>query len=121
MVVAPTQVHGWLALLGMGVLIPAGTVAARAFRDLDPMWFHFHRALGALGWATGVAAIGLGLNMRPMVGVTEELHQIIGLAVLVLICSQITAILLRPGKVSPEVSEPPIKGGSCYFTIWRIL
>ena len=101
----PSQVHGWLALLGMGVLIPAGAAVSSAFRDHDPTWFHLHRALGTLGWASGVAAIGLGLSMRPLVGAVEELHQVIGLAVLVLVCSQVTAILLRPGKVVPS---PPI-------------
>lgn len=39
----PLQAHGWLMVVGWGVLIPLGILTARHAKRWDPLWFHVHR------------------------------------------------------------------------------
>jgi hypothetical protein len=56
----------------LGVLMPLGIMAARFFKDADPMappvkgaspaWFVYHRAIQAVAWAAAVAAFVLAVR-----------------------------------------------------------
>ena len=37
------KAHAWLMTISWGVMIPAGIVVARCFKELDPLWFKLHR------------------------------------------------------------------------------
>ena len=60
------EAHAWIVTIGWGVLVPAGIVMARSFKDAGsqalkpPLWFHVHRAVMSLGFVLGCVGVGLG-------------------------------------------------------------
>ena len=93
-------------------MLPAAAVAGAVMRDAGPAWFLLHRVLGCLGFATGAAAVGLGLAMRPVAGPKEQVHQAFGLAVVALVALQLSSLLLRPAPVRPRA--PPHRRSMLY-------
>ena len=53
--------HGVLAVVGWGVLVPAGVALARFFKHLDPFWYHHN--VGRAAVALCVANIFYGLSL----------------------------------------------------------
>ncbi|PRW60222.1 Ferric-chelate reductase 1 [Chlorella sorokiniana] len=93
--------HGWLAAIGWGVLVPAGIVMARSFKDLDRTWFHLHRILQTLGFVMGTVALGLGFAMAGGWEAKDSkyaVHRNLGMACTVLGALQFSAIVWRPAK-----------------------
>lgn len=92
--------HAWLAAIGWGVLVPAGIVMARSFKDArPPLWFHLHRALQTLGFVLGTVALGLGFALvGGWSADTDKLavHRNLGVACTALGATQFTAIVFRP-------------------------
>jgi len=89
-------VHGWLAAVGLGLGLPLAAACARTLKQFPNGWFHAHRAIALVAYLCGVAAIGIGLYMRPMVGAAEKTHEVMGLIALGLGFLQTTAIAARP-------------------------
>ncbi|KAL3141585.1 hypothetical protein ABBQ32_004827 [Trebouxia sp. C0010 RCD-2024] len=77
-----SEVHGILMVTGFGILIPIGVLVARTLKPLDPLWFHLHRTIQALGLCLGLAGFGLGLHLGDQGGGQAEYdHKAIGYAV----------------------------------------
>lgn len=96
------RTHGAMNMLAWGILAPVGVMSARYFKKWDPTWFYSHVLIQILAFALGVAAIILGIVLEGVLNVGDTItrHKIIGIAVLVLGCLQVTAILARPEKGS---------------------
>ncbi|XP_073002963.1 cytochrome b561 and DOMON domain-containing protein At3g07570-like [Typha latifolia] len=92
--------HGLLALLGWGVLMPLGVMAARYFKQHDPQWFYSHISLQGIGFALGLAGIILGFGLDDD-GIDDvDAHKALGIAILVFGSLQVLAFLARPDKTS---------------------
>ncbi|KAI3429584.1 hypothetical protein D9Q98_005670 [Chlorella vulgaris] len=93
--------HSWLAAIGWGVLIPAGIVMARSFKDAaPPLWFHLHRGLQTLGFVMGTISLGLGFMLVDSEWTAQDhehaVHRNLGVACTVLGFTQFSALVLRP-------------------------
>ncbi|KAI3429585.1 hypothetical protein D9Q98_005671 [Chlorella vulgaris] len=92
--------HSWLAAIGWGVLIPAGIVMARSFKEADPLWFHLHRGMQVLGFVMGTISVGLGFLAVHGKWAAESpqhaVHRNLGVACTVLGFTQFSALVLRP-------------------------
>ncbi|CAL5026672.1 unnamed protein product [Urochloa decumbens] len=92
--------HGLLGMMGWGVLMPIGMIAARYFRQLDPFWFYGHMAIQVCGFAIGIAAIVLGFRLNEDGLKNVDVHKALGIAILAMASLQVMAILARPDKTS---------------------
>ncbi|KAG2602540.1 cytochrome b561 and DOMON domain-containing protein At3g07570-like [Panicum virgatum] len=90
--------HGVLAVVGWGVLVPAGVALARFFKRLDPFWFYAHVAAQGLGCVVGVVAVVAGFKLDDADEGRFAAHKAIGIAVVVGAVLQATALLARPAK-----------------------
>ncbi|RLN05022.1 hypothetical protein C2845_PM13G16020 [Panicum miliaceum] len=89
--------HGVLAVVGWGVLVPAGVALARFFKRLDPFWFYAHVAAQGLGSVVGVLAVVAGFRLDDDEGPVAA-HKAIGVVVVVGAALQAMALLARPAK-----------------------
>lgn len=96
----PERMHGLLAMMGWGVLMPVGMMAARYFRRLDPYWFYSHMAIQAAGFAVGIASIVLGFRLNENGLKNVDVHKALGIAILAMASLQVMALLARPDKTS---------------------
>lgn len=94
------KTHGILVMVGWGILMVMGVMAARYMRQWDPMWFYCHTAIQSLGFLLGVAGVICGLVLSNRVSTNVDKHKTIGIIVLVLGCLQVIAFLARPSKES---------------------
>lgn len=94
------NVHGVLNVVSWGILMPLGAVIARylkVFKSANPAWFYLHVACQTSAYAVGVAGWGTGLKLgSDSVGITQNLHRRIGIALFCLGTLQVFALLLRP-------------------------
>lgn len=71
-------------MVSWGILMPLGAVIARylkVFKSANPAWFYLHVACQTSAYAVGVAGWGTGLKLgSDSVGVTQNLHRRIGIA-----------------------------------------
>jgi len=89
--------HGVLAVVGWGVLVPAGVALARFSKRFDPFWFYAHVAAQGLGSVVGVLAVVAGFKLDDDEGPVAA-HKAIGIVVVVGAGLQATALLARPAK-----------------------
>ncbi|KAJ4790481.1 Cytochrome b561 and DOMON domain-containing protein [Rhynchospora pubera] len=92
--------HGLLVLLGWGVLVPIGILAARYFKRYDPHWFYSHISIQTVGFGLGLAGIIMGFDLEDDEVDDYDKHKALGIAILVFGCLQVTAFLARPDKSS---------------------
>ncbi|VFR00659.1 unnamed protein product [Cuscuta campestris] len=90
--------HGVLNLFGWGIVVPFGIMAARYFREWEPVWFYSHIALQTLGFVLGLLGVIFGLVLENRLGTKVNTHKGIGIFILVLGCLQVIAFLARPKK-----------------------
>ncbi|KAL5574936.1 hypothetical protein UlMin_016635 [Ulmus minor] len=94
--------HGVLNAVSWGILMPTGAVIARylkVFKSADPAWFYLHVTCQTSAYVIGVAGWGTGLKLgSDSVGVTQNPHRNIGIALFCLGTLQVFALLLRPKK-----------------------
>ncbi|GAB4817650.1 hypothetical protein N2152v2_004696 [Parachlorella kessleri] len=93
--------HAWLMTISWGVMIPAGIVVARCFKELDPLWFKLHRAVQCCGFLLSIAGFGLGFSIHGSWSTPYPVHRNLGVAVTALGLAQVTALFARPLKTSP--------------------
>lgn len=94
------NVHGVLNVVSWGILMPLGAIIARylkVFKSANPAWFYLHVACQTSAYAVGVAGWGTGLKLgSDSVGITQDTHREIGIALFCLGTLQVFALLLRP-------------------------
>lgn len=91
----PPAVHGWISAIAIGIFMPLTMIIARNFKEYNPMWFHLHRIVGSLAFVGAIAGGALGFQLVQGGGLVL-LHEIFGVAVMLLALVQVSAILLRP-------------------------
>ena len=97
--------HAAFMLLGWGFLLPLGVVFARYFKDSDrkiagkPFWFRAHQACQYTGWLSQLVGFAMIAAWKEDhfqgVGISE-VHQILGMIVVVLGTLQPLNALVRP-------------------------
>lgn len=92
--------HGILNMLGWGILLIVGAIAARYFREKDPTWFYFHAGIQSLGFILGVIGVITGFVLYGHLKADVGTHRGIGIFILVLGVLQVMALLARPSKTS---------------------
>lgn len=95
--------HGILMSLSWGLLLPAGTIMAYFYKHRHPWRFFVHRALQVTGFLFAVIGTAIAFVMVEGAHFNAALHSIVGTAVMVLACTQITNAVLRPHP--PEAGE----------------
>ncbi|KAL8137165.1 hypothetical protein V2J09_003166 [Rumex salicifolius] len=96
------RTHGAISMLAWGILAPLGAMSARYFKKWNPTWFHYHILIQILAFTLGVTGVILGIVLEGVLNIGDAIirHKILGIAILVLGCLQVTAILARPTKDS---------------------
>lgn len=115
------RVHGYVASVFLGVLLPLSIVVARNFKEFNPKWFHVHRVLGVLAFVGGLIGVIFGqyitkneqLVLRNSIVVVgaepvPSYHKGLGWLAVVLVAAQMTSLVLRPAM------------GHKYRGIWEI-
>lgn len=96
------NVHGVLNAVSWGILMPMGAVIARylrVFKSADPAWFYLHVSCQTSAYVVGVSGWATGLKLgSDSVGITQNPHRSIGIALFCLGTLQVFALLLRPKK-----------------------
>ncbi|KAL7239073.1 hypothetical protein ACSBR2_005048 [Camellia fascicularis] len=92
--------HGILGLIGWGLFLPFGAIAARYFKHHDPLWYYLHVSIQFVGFILGVAAVILGASLYNRIHAHFPTHRGIGIFVLVLSILQVLAMVARPDKGS---------------------
>ncbi|KAF9601063.1 hypothetical protein IFM89_015989 [Coptis chinensis] len=92
--------HGVLAIIGWGVLLPAGAIVARYLRHRDPLWYYLHVSIQFVGFIIGLATVVAGKVVYERMHAMVPTHRGIGFFVLVLSILQIMAFFLRPDRDS---------------------
>ncbi|XP_017217320.1 cytochrome b561 and DOMON domain-containing protein At3g61750-like [Daucus carota subsp. sativus] len=90
------KTHGVLALLGWGLVLPAGAITARYLRHKDPLWYYLHVALQFTGFLIVVAAVAVGRLLYGRLHASIPAHRGIGFFTLVLSILQVLAFFVRP-------------------------
>jgi uncharacterized membrane protein len=74
------QRHGVLNVVGWGILLPCGVLAARYLRFTDPTWFYAHVFFQISGFLIGVAGWATGLRLGSYsVGLVYHKHRTIAI------------------------------------------
>lgn len=86
-------------MMGWGVLLPVGMMAARYFRRQEPYWFYGHMAIQGLGFAVGIVAVILGFRLNEDGLKNIYVHKAIGIAIL-----SMTSLQVRNAAAAPYCS-----------------
>ncbi|MCL7022756.1 hypothetical protein MKW94_017581 [Papaver nudicaule] len=92
--------HGALALVGWGVMLPAGTMIARHCRHWVRKWYYLHTFLQLVGFLIGLASIVSGKVLYDRAHINFAAHRGIGVFVFVLTIVQVLAFFVLPDKDS---------------------
>ncbi|KAJ7298876.1 hypothetical protein O6H91_04G019000 [Diphasiastrum complanatum] len=94
--------HGIINVVGWGILLPLGVIAARYLRPFevaDPAWFYIHVFCQSSGYIIGVAGWATGLRLGSYSkGVVYHTHRNIGISVFSFATLQVLSLLMRPQK-----------------------
>ena len=101
-------IHGALGAITFGLLIPT-SISSALLRDWMPQyWVYVHVSTNLLAFVFTIATVGKAFtNMNrqiPPEGHFQELHQIIGLLLILIVSFQVGIGFLRP----PNESSPPV-------------
>ncbi|KAJ0048559.1 hypothetical protein Pint_14922 [Pistacia integerrima] len=109
------MIHGILAILGWGTLIPLGALVPKHLRHRDPFWFYCHSTMNFLGFSLGLASVS---NGRLIIDQVEDrdpvakryvlIHRNIGVALVILCAIQLLTFIVKSPK------EPEAK----YYRFW---
>ncbi|KAA8516177.1 hypothetical protein F0562_019356 [Nyssa sinensis] len=94
------KTHGVLGLLGWGLVLPYGAIAARYLKHQDPLWYYLHIVIQFVGFLIALAAVVVGVELYRKLHANVPAHRGIGIFVLVLSILQILAFFVRPNKDS---------------------
>lgn len=92
---AKKNAHAWLMVIGWTVIL-SGTVVARSFKNLGPIWFQIHRAMQVFGLICVLTAFILIFSALGGNKTTYTLHFNLGVAATTLGLVQLSALLFRP-------------------------
>ncbi|KAL5728370.1 hypothetical protein ACHQM5_001462 [Ranunculus cassubicifolius] len=92
------RAHGILNMLGWGIALLIGVMAARYLKHKDPLWFYSHIVIQSVGFILGVSGIIAGFVLEDNLGVNVSRHKTVGVFVLILGSLQVIAFLARPDK-----------------------
>ncbi|CAO2826462.1 unnamed protein product [Amaranthus hypochondriacus] len=95
---AMKRTHGALNMIGWGILMPIGAIAARYFRQWDPIWFYSHAIIQIFAFLFGLVGFILGLVLEGFINAEITHHKNLGILILILGCLQVMAVLIRPKK-----------------------
>ncbi|KAL3646063.1 hypothetical protein CASFOL_011243 [Castilleja foliolosa] len=94
------NVHGVLAVVSWGIMMPLGAMVARymkVFKSANPVWFYLHVTCQTAAYIVGVAGWGTGLKLgSDSAGIEQTTHRNIGITLFTLATLQVFALLLRP-------------------------
>jgi len=76
-------------MIGWGILMPIGTMAARYLRKWDPIWFYSHTAIQILSFLFGLVGFVLGFDLEGSTNASVEHHKNLGITVFLLGCLQV--------------------------------
>ncbi|GAQ83787.1 hypothetical protein KFL_001620050 [Klebsormidium nitens] len=93
-----TQAHGFLMVLVWAVLFPAGIIAARFFRHLDPRWWNLHRGFQGVGVFFFVIAWLLGWKAEGKQEQGMLAHLAFAFLLPIMVIMQVLAAVFRPKK-----------------------
>ncbi|KAL2935672.1 hypothetical protein RDABS01_018790 [Bienertia sinuspersici] len=94
------RTHGALNMIGWGILMPIGAIAARYFRQWDPIWFYSHTAIQIFSFLFGLVGFILGFVVKGLINARVTHHKNLGIVILILACLQVMALFIRPKKGS---------------------
>lgn len=77
--------HGATAIIGWGILTPAGLIIARYFRHMEPSWYYIHSSTHFIGFFVGIISISIGSNLYQKIAATFVAHKCIGYIVFALV------------------------------------
>lgn len=96
------NVHGILATISWGILMPIGIMIARylkVFKSANPAWFYLHAICQSLAFVLGIAGCATGIKVRTdSIGSNYTSHRVVGLLLFFLGLFQMSALLYRPQK-----------------------
>jgi len=117
--------HGALATIAFGILLPIAVTASRArtlldfkFRDKQA-WFVIHSCLNTLAFGMTIVAVALAVTAYVKKGkghLENNAHERVGAVTVVLMTVQVIAALFRPdavGKVKEVKGEEPVGSADC--------
>ncbi|KAF9615525.1 hypothetical protein IFM89_024152 [Coptis chinensis] len=94
------RAHGILNMLGWGILLLIGAMAARYLKHWDPIWFYSHSSIQLVAFMLGASGVIAGFVLEDFLSTNVDRHKTLGIFILVLGSLQVMAFLARPGKVS---------------------
>ncbi|CAK9134916.1 unnamed protein product [Ilex paraguariensis] len=83
------RTHGILNMLGWGILLAMGAMAARYLKQWDPIWFYSHTLFQSFGFILGVAGIICGFVLNDRLQSNVNKHKGLGIFILILGCLQV--------------------------------
>ncbi|XP_023534438.1 cytochrome b561 and DOMON domain-containing protein At3g61750-like [Cucurbita pepo subsp. pepo] len=92
--------HGMAAVIGWGILTPAGLLIARYFRHVEPSWYYFHSSTQFIGFFIGIISISLGRNLYQRTNATFLGHKFLGYTVFFLAGLEVCQFMGRPSRES---------------------
>jgi hypothetical protein len=103
--------HGWCMIIAWGLLFPAGATMPLFWREAfssDGRWYRVHRLMMTSGGLlTLIGFILAVLSTSDHFSFAGGPHKLIGLIVVVLMCIQLLAAVLRPHLPNRTLSDPP--------------
>lgn len=88
--------HGMTAIIGWGVVTPAGLLVARYFRHMEPSWYYIHSSVQFVGFFVGIISISIGRNLYQRIGAVFLAHKFIGYTVFFLAGLEVCQFVGRP-------------------------
>lgn len=123
-----TSWHARLMVLGWGVLLPLGALAARFFKVMPGQawpqrldhkaWWHAHRALQYAGAAAMTAGLWLAWGHGGAPGTSARVHALLGWSVCAVGWLQVAGGLMRGSKGGP--TDRQLRGDHYDMSAWRI-
>ena len=86
--------HGVTAIIGWGVVTPAGLLVAKYFRHLEPSWYYIHSSVQFVGFFVGIISISLGRNLYQKVGAIFIAHKFLGYTVFFLAGLEVSKMMI---------------------------
>lgn len=123
-----TAWHARLMVLGWGILLPLGALAARFFKIMpgqdwpqqldNKAWWHTHRVLQYAGVLAMTVGLGLAWGLGGRRDTAAQVHAWLGWSLCIAGWAQVAGGLLRGSKGGP--ADARLRGDHYDMTRWRI-
>lgn len=97
--------HGMTAIIGWGVVTPAGLLVARYFRHMEPSWYYIHSSVQFVGFFVGIISISIGRNLYQRIGAVFLAHKFIGYTVFFLAGLEVRKAMISRFALTDTKSE----------------